>query len=116
MRRCYFSCLFDRYLGGSLRLGPVVTYGFNAMHVAINIRTRRWGYLCFHPTIRCFGVWWPWYFYASPNATPQAATFAIGPWVDYQYRAGAIIRRVRLGHNFNVNARREEFNLINAAL
>ena len=70
---------FERHLGGYVRLGNLVIYGFNAMHVALNWRTKRWGYICFHPTIRSFGKWWPWYFYISPNATPWAATFGVGP-------------------------------------
>lgn len=69
----------ERRFSGHVSLGPVCIYGFNAMHVAINIRTRRWGYICFHPPIYCFGVFWPWYFYLSPNATPWAATYKVGP-------------------------------------
>lgn len=73
---------WEKYLGGHFSLGPVTVYGFNAMHVAINVRTRRWGYVCFHPTIRMNGHWWRWYFYCSPDATPHSATFAIGPGVE----------------------------------
>ena len=67
----------DRLFGGHIRVGPVVIYGRNAMHWAINIRTRRWGHICFRLPLRCFGCWWPLYFYVSPDATPQAATFII---------------------------------------
>lgn len=74
--------LFEKYFGGHIQLGRFVLYGFNAMHVAVNFWTGRWGYVCFHPPMRCFGRWWPWYFYISPNATPGAASFAIGPGVD----------------------------------
>jgi hypothetical protein len=56
----------------------VVIFGFNAMHVALNIRSR-WGWICFHPTIKCFGVWWHWYFYISDDATPVHSRFGIGP-------------------------------------
>jgi hypothetical protein len=48
------------------------------MHVAISIRTR-WGFIYFHPTWHMFGKWWPWYFYISPDGTPTAATFKVGP-------------------------------------
>ena len=59
---------------GHFRVGPVIVYyGDNAMHWAINIRTR-WGFLCAHPTVRC----WPWYIYLSPDATPDRATWGIG--------------------------------------
>jgi len=73
---------FERHLGGHLSfklLGHRITiYGFNAMHVAINIHTRRWGYICFHPPMPR----WPWYLYASPNATPWAASWGIGPGIE----------------------------------
>ena len=69
---------FEKHFGGYFIIGPITVYGWNAMHVAVNIKTR-WGYVCFHPTWRVFGHWWPWYFYISPNATPWAATFGIGP-------------------------------------
>lgn len=56
---------------------PITIYGFNAMHVAVNIATK-YGYFCFHPTMYCFGTIWPWYFYISDDATPQRSKFAIG--------------------------------------
>jgi len=56
-----------------------VVYGFNAMHVAINVNTySRYGYICFHPPMYCYGTIWPWYFYISENATPGEAWFALG--------------------------------------
>jgi hypothetical protein len=76
-----YPSFFDRHFGGhiSFDLGPknptgygwlsVVLYGFNAMHVALNVRAFGWWW-CFHPTFRVFGAWWPWYFYASRDATP----------------------------------------------
>lgn len=69
----------ERHLGGHIMLGHLVIYGWNAMHVALNWRTKRWGWICFHPTMKVFGRWWPWYFYVSPNGTPGAATWGIGP-------------------------------------
>lgn len=72
----------EKHLGGHIHFWRVTIYGYNAMHVAINIYTKRWGYLCFHPTWKVFGHWWPWYFYVSPNATAWAATFKLGPGVD----------------------------------
>jgi hypothetical protein len=108
--------LLETRFGGSFRMGPITFYGFNAMHVAVNIRTRRWGTICFHPTIRCFGVWWPWYLYLSPNATPWAATFAIGKGVEATDRAKAIVRRTWFGHGFDVEKHREHLMQINQAL
>ena len=49
------------------------------MHYAINFHTNRWGYICFCPTT---SKHWRWHFYISPNATPWAATFGIGPGLD----------------------------------
>ena len=67
----------DRLFRGHVRLGPMVVYGANAMHWAINVRWRG-TYWCFHPTTRTFGGYWPWYFYVSPNGTPSKATFRLG--------------------------------------
>lgn len=64
----------ENFLGGYLSLGPVVVYGENAMHWAVNINTKRFGYICFRLPVPCFGKWWPLYFYCSPDATPQSAT------------------------------------------
>lgn len=82
---CTFTVPFLRW--------RVTIYGFNAMHVAINVRTIRWGYICFHPPMRCFGAWWPWYFYVSKNATPWAAYRAIGPGVANDDKEAARTRR-----------------------
>lgn len=68
---------WERRCGEHLRLGPVVLFGFNAMHVALNVRTP-WGWVCFHPTMRVFGRWWPWYFYVSQDATPFNCSIKIG--------------------------------------
>lgn len=77
----YRSRWQDRLFRGHKRffIGPfeVVVYGANAMHWAINV----WWlghWWCFHPTTRTFGGYWPWYFYVSKNATPQAACFRTG--------------------------------------
>lgn len=70
----------DRHFGGHLNIGSRITiYGYNAMHVAINVYTERWGWICFHPTWKVFGKWWKWYFYVSPDATPYRASIAFGP-------------------------------------
>lgn len=83
----------ESHLGGYVKIGPIIIYGFNAMHIALNIRTRRWGYICFHPTIRFYNWKFPWYFYISRNATPWLATVAIGPGVCKQDKAKARRRR-----------------------
>lgn len=99
--------LLFKYFGGHVSFRRLTLYGYNAMHFALNFRTKRWGYVCFHPTIRCFGRWWPWYFYLSPNATPWAATFAIGPGVDANNKQKAPIRKHLFGHGFDTEAHRD---------
>lgn len=94
-------CRFlEKYLGGYVRWGNVTIYGFNAMHLAVQFWTRRWGYVCFHPPI-WFYRWWNWYFYVSPSATPWASTFAIGPGLYLEDKQGAKERRQKYGHNFD---------------
>lgn len=96
-----------KHLGGHITLKPfgvrITIYGFNAMHVAINIATRRWGYICFHPPLiaRLTHGYRPWYFYVSPNGTPSCSTFAIGPGCDRDTKRLAKVRREMFGHNFD---------------
>lgn len=78
--------ILERLLGGHVHfrllwIWPLTVYGMNAMHFAWNLYTKRWGWICFRPTTYHFGSWWRWYFYVSPNATPWAATFKIGPGI-----------------------------------
>lgn len=94
---------YEEHIAFSIFGRRVTIFGFNAMHVAINVWTRRWGYVCFHPTMRVFGRWWPWYFYVSPNATPWAATFAIGPGLERLDKHRAPIRRAKYGHNYSTD-------------
>lgn len=71
----------ERNLGGHISLGPITVYGSNAMHFAINIRTKRWGFICFRPPVYDMGRWWGWYVYISRDGTPckPACTYARGP-------------------------------------
>jgi hypothetical protein len=68
----------DRWFTGHVRLGPLTVFGANAMHWALNLKTR-WGYLCFHPTTRTYGERWPWYLYLSTDATPSPRKWGVGP-------------------------------------
>ena len=91
---------FEKHLGGHINLGSITVYGANAMHWAVNIQTKRWGYVCFRLPFRCLGCWWPLYLYCSPNGTPGASTFY------YSFRAShenqeAAERRRKWGHNYN---------------
>ena len=99
----------EKHLGEHLSFGPVTVFGFNAMHCAIQIWTRRWGYICFHPSLRFLGPlapWmlgkdWPWCFYLSPNATPWAATLSIGPGIDNETKLRARERARLWGHGYS---------------
>ena len=103
---------WERFFGGHISVGPITIYGANAMHWAVNIYTKRWGYICFRLPFFCFGKWWPLYFYISPNATPWAATFYIGK-AHPKNRMLASVRRNRFGHNFDVGLYRNELYQIN---
>lgn len=59
----------QRHFGGHFNLGPITFYGYNAMHFAINIKSK-WGWVCLKPPTYVFNRWWSWYFYISPDATP----------------------------------------------
>lgn len=85
---------------GHINIGKRITiYGNNAMHYAVNIWTKRFGYICFRPTTG-HGKW-RWYFFCSPNATPWAATFAIGPGLKMKDKKLATQRRRLFGHGFD---------------
>jgi hypothetical protein len=103
----------EKHFGGHFTLGRLTVYGWNAMHVAVNYRTRRWGYICFHPPLYWCGRWWPWYFYLSPNATPWAATFALGPEFSTEDRRKANTRRRRFGHGFDTVEHQEALYTLN---
>jgi len=104
--------LLDRLFGGHINIGPVTVYGRNAMHWAVNISTKRWGYVCFRLPLRCYGRWWPLYFYVSPNAAPWASTFYIGN--DRGERSASVQRRRAFGHRFDTYANRDALYVINA--
>ena len=95
----------ENFLGGHICLGSVTVYGENAMHWTVNIKTSRWGYVCFRLPFRCFGSWWPLYFYVSPNATPWASTLYMGESKSQKKKSK--IRREKYGHNFNTELLQE---------
>ena len=93
----------ENFLGGHVTIGPITVYGDNAMHWGVNISSKKFGYICFRLPFFSHRVWWPLYFYCSPNATPWAATFMIGKkYGGYDYKL-APIRRKKLGHNFDTH-------------
>jgi hypothetical protein len=104
----------ENFLGGYISIGRITIYGENAMHWGVNIKSKRYGYICFRLPFKCYGRWWPLYFYVSPNATPWAATFQIGD-VAYYDRGKAALRRKKFGHNFSTDTHEEELQAINNA-
>ena len=74
-----------------------------AMHGGMDIKTRRWGYVCFKPPTRAFGRWWPAHFYLSPNATPWGATLLIGSEFCPYEKKLARLRRTLWGHGYDLN-------------
>ena len=103
----------ERHLGGHKRIGRVTVYGENAMHWGVTIWTRRWGYLCFRLPLPSMGRWWPLYFYASPNATPWAATLMLGRRFSRDEHRQARERRRAFGHGFNVDDNYTKLRQIN---
>ena len=93
---------FEKWLGGHFSFFNITVHGFNAMHLAIQLHTRKWGYICFHPPLY-WGRWNGWYLYVSPNATPWASTLAFGPGVERKDKMSAKLRRKKYGHNFNTD-------------
>ena len=67
----------ENFLGGHFTIFNITIHGENAMHWAVNIHTKKYGYICFRLPVRSFGRWWPLYFYISHNATPRGSTFCI---------------------------------------
>ena len=95
---------WKRYFGGHFSIGRMTIYGDNAMHWAINIKTRRWGYVCFRLPVPCCDEWRPLYFYLSPNATPWGSTLLIGRGYSHEEKRRASVRRKLWGHGYDSNA------------
>lgn len=84
---------WENYLGGHIILrfpfkNRITFFGENAMHWGVTIYLNRFKTnVCFRLPFRCFGHWWPLYFYISPNGTPNSATFTLNRKEnDYQYK------------------------------
>lgn len=97
-----FPNWWENFMSGHLNIGPITIYGANGMCWAVNIRTKRWGYICFTlPSIRRSRMkkHEGHYFYLSPNGTPWASTFYRGK--DRNEKIRAEIRKMNFGHGFN---------------
>jgi len=103
----------EKYLGGHISIGNITIYGWNAMHVAIQIWTKRWGFICFHPPGRLlgYGKRCPWYFYISPNATPWGASFGFGPGIDREDKLRIYMRRNHYARCWNCDKHKSDYCL-----
>jgi len=101
---------WENFCGGFINIGRITVFGENAMHWTVRIYSKKYGTINFRLPFRCFGRWYPLYFYTSPNGTPWASTFYLGKDKD---KWKAKIRRKRFGHNFNDNDCYDELKKIN---
>ena len=92
----------ENFLGGHFSIGRFTWYGCNAMLYAMNFRTKKLGYICFRPPNFCFGKYRKPYLYFSPNGTPWASTYYLGP--DKNEKIRAKIRKLNFGHGFNASS------------
>lgn len=91
-----FKKWYDK--GGHLNIGDnfVLFYGNSTMHWAIQLYSKKYGYICIGiPSKRQ-----KFYLYFSPNATPWASTYYIGPDKDAYVQSR--VRKVCFGHNFKI--------------
>jgi hypothetical protein len=93
---------WENFLGGHFSIGKFTWYGCNAMMYAMNLGTKRWGYICLQPPSFCMGTYRKPHFYLSPNATPWACTFYLG--ADKEQKIRAKIRKMNFGHGFNASS------------
>lgn len=105
--------MIEKFLSGHISIGRLTIYGRNAMHWGVTFHTKKYGYICFRLPLRCYGRWWPLYFYCSPNGTPWAATFMLGKKYNRDDWALSRIRRLCLGHNFKVHGWNETYDCDN---
>ena len=99
-------------MGGHISIGPITIFGSNAMAWAVNIRSKKYGYICFTlPSIHFLRKKQGHYLYLSPNATPWAATFYRGRDKDNVLKAA--IRKHMFGHGFSTDDRHDKLWFIN---
>ena len=118
LKRKYPSLSFwENYFGGHISFWGITLYGRNAMNWAGHISTR-WGYLCFTlPAIARFRrdrngkLFYDWYVYLSPNATPWACTFYRGRSTNEKIRAQ--IRKLIFGHGFDTQKHKIKLYAVN---
>lgn len=99
----YIEKILYKNLKGHYTIGKITVYGLNAMHFSINIKSKKYGWICFRPIT--FYKQFPIYFYVSPDGTPSRATYykQLGNSFrgkELEYKAD--LRRRRLKHNYKI--------------
>jgi hypothetical protein len=106
---------WENFMSGHISIGSLSIFGENAMHWAIELHTKKYGYICFTPPLKCFGKYQGCHLYFSPNGTPWAATYYKSLWKennkDEEIRAK--IRKLNFGHNFSTDIYSKELYCLN---
>lgn len=111
-RKGSFS-FWEAFFGGYISIGPITIFGANAMNWVVNIKSKKYGYVCF--TLPFLARWkkhrysdsyvYTWYWYCSPDGTPGFSTFYIGN--SHKEHEQAIIRKRLFGHNWKGDKNRK---------
>lgn len=80
-----------------------------AMHGAIELYTKKYGFICLRFPRKGF----PFYLYFSPNGTPWASTFMLGRKAHKDDWVKSRIRYSCFGHNFDVHGWNVEYQMEN---
>lgn len=102
--------LLDKWLGGYISFFNITIYGRNAMRWAVNIKTKKYGYICFNLPIPVEGIVDKFYYYLSPDGTPNASTYWFG---NKHNKRLAELRKFTFGHNFDTTLHRDDLYYIN---
>lgn len=103
---------WENFMGGHLSFRNLTIYGSNAMCWAVNIHTKKWGYVCFTlPSMLRIRRKMSFYLYLSPNGTPWACTYYLGSDKNEYLRSK--IRKLNFGHNFDTDLNRNELKILN---
>lgn len=103
--------ILDKWFDGHISFRNITIYGRNAMRWKVNIRTKKWGCICFNLPIPIEGKIEKFYFYLSPNGTPWVSTYYIGK--DIEVKNISKLRNQAFGHNFDTDYYRDELRYIN---
>lgn len=107
---------WENFMGGHINIGKRITvFGENAMHWAVEVRTKKYGVIVFTLPIKTFGKYHGCHIYFSPNGTPWAATYYKSIWKENN-RAEEIkarIRKLNFGHNFDTNKHEDRLGALN---